>query len=165
MGFNWATLGLKKGEDPSKYLDDVYRYAAMRIGNAEDAEDIAIEVVQALPNPCTRQNLRFFMLGMARRKVANWYRSYKPTVPLLEADQSIRFDHQTDQISMVRDVLQGLSDDHREVLVLKYYFGMTSAEIGTVMERSSEAVDSLLQRARASFESDWVALNADPVKL
>jgi len=165
MGFGWSQFGSRKGENPSRYLDDVYRYAAMRIGQVEDAEDIAIEVVQALPNPCNREDLRLYMLGMARRKVANWYRSYKPTVPLLEADQSIRFDHQTDQISMVRDVLQGLSDDHREVLVLKYYFGMTSAEIGTVMERSSEAVDSLLQRARASFESDWVALNSDPVKL
>ena len=43
LAINW--LRTQKGEDPMVYLDDVYRYVAVRLGNREDAEDIAIEVV------------------------------------------------------------------------------------------------------------------------
>ena len=164
MGLNWLALGSQRGEDPRNYLDDIYRYSALRIGRHEDAEDIAIEVVQSLPNPCHKRDLRLYMLGMARRKVADWYRSQRPTTTLLEADRAIRFDHQSDQVTLVRQVMTGLNDDHREVLTLKYTFGMTSAEIGGVMDRSPEAIDSLLQRARAAFEADWTALTSETVK-
>jgi RNA polymerase sigma-70 factor (ECF subfamily) len=137
------------------HLDHVFRYAFARLRHREDAEDIAIEVVQSLPNPCHRQDLRIYMIGMARRKVADRLR--KPRMPLEPHDHeaSVRFDGRADDAAMVSATLAVLSDDHREVLVMKYIVGLTSSEIGAITGKNAAAVDSTLQRARDAFSKHW----------
>ena len=162
LAIDW--LGTRKGEDPMVYLDDLYRYVAVRLGSREDAEDIAIEVVQALPNPCRKANLRVYMLGMARRKVVDRLRRKRPSVALYDADVTVRFDRDADEAALVNGVMKTLSDDHREVLSLKYYAGLSSAEIGAMLSKKPEAVDSMLQRARSAFEQSWRQVTGDEVK-
>ncbi len=154
----------KKGEDPMVYHADVFRYAALRLGQREDAEDIAIEVVQALPNPCTKDNLRVYMLGMARRKVADRFRRSHQANELHENDVVGSFDAQSDDSAMVGSVMKGLSPEHREALTLKYVIGLSSAEVGRLMGKSSQAIDSMLQRARSGFELGWLQLTSEEVK-
>jgi len=80
LALNWPWTGT--GEDPARFLDDIYRYARTRLGSREDAEDLAIEVVQALPAPCRRKDLRVYMIGIARRKLADRLRrSASPISP------------------------------------------------------------------------------------
>lgn len=155
----------KRGENPMTYLDDVFRYAAARLGDREEAEDIAIETVQALPNPCSKDNLRHYMLGMARRKVADRLRKRRPTQPLLESDVSYGFTEASDSAATVAQVLGRLSEEHREVLVLKYINGLSSREIGNLSNRGEDAVNSQLQRARDAFGQQWNLLTDDEVKL
>lgn len=143
------------GEDPLTYLDDVFRYAMARLGQREDAEDIAIETVQALPNPCYKRELRTYMIGIARRKIVDLLRKGNREQAMLESEGAVRFDSRSDEATMVGQVLQRLTHDHREVLWLKHVEGLTSREIGSIMQRSSEAIDSLLQRAKAAFEETW----------
>jgi RNA polymerase sigma-70 factor (ECF subfamily) len=162
LAVNWPWI--KAGEDPAKYLDDVYRYARSRLRSREDAEDVAVEVVQALPSPCRRADLRAYMIGMARRKVADRLRRSKPTVELREAEAVIRFDEASDHATLVQEVLARLSDDHRDALTMKYVIGMSSQEIGAVIGRSGEAVDSLLQRGRACFAAEWNSLTSEQVQ-
>jgi len=163
LAIDW--FGLKRGEDPMLYLDDVYRYAAMRLGQREDAEDIAIEVVQALPNPCSKANLRIYMLGMARRKVADRLRQYRPNEELRDNDAAARFDHAVEDAEMVGCALKQLSPEHREVLTLKYVIGLSSSEIGRLLGKKPQAVDSLLQRGRSAFEEAWKSLTSEEVNL
>ena len=146
------------------YHDDVFRYAMARLNHREDAEDVASEIVQALPNPCYRRDLRPYMIGMARRKVVDHLRRAKDTVPIGDVDGAARFDSQADQSAMVGSTLATLSDDHREVLVLKYVVGLSSAEIANVLGKRSEAIDSLLQRARASFGTAWTRITSEEVE-
>ena len=80
MQWPWNT----NGEDPAIYLDDVYRYARARLRSREDAEDVAIEVVQELPTPCRRKDLLVYMIGMARRKVAGRLRTAREISGILE---------------------------------------------------------------------------------
>lgn len=141
-------------EEPLKYLDDVFRYAKARLGNHDDAEDVAIEVVQALPHLCRKDNLRLFMIGMARRKVADRLRR-KSGLPLEDFNQMPAFDRASDEAATVESVLCTLVDDQREALILKYVIGMSSQEVGGVMKRGASAIDSLLQRARDAFEKEW----------
>ncbi|MBS1702640.1 MAG: RNA polymerase sigma factor [Armatimonadetes bacterium] len=137
--------------DPYGFIDDVYRYALARTGSKEDAEDIAIEVVQHTPKRMLAAELRPYMIGMARRKVADFHRrADRPTM----VDAGV-FLPAFDQSIDVHRALERLTDNHREALILKYVNGFSSAEIGSVMSLTSEAVDSLLQRARKSFVSEW----------
>lgn len=151
MSLAFEGFRLRKAEDPMVYLDDVYRYAMARLGIREDAEDVAIEVVQSLPNPCSRRELRIYMLGMARRKVADRLRKRRPNPEIQEFDGAVRFDDQSDVASMVAAAMESIAAEHREVLTLKYVVGLTSAEIGSMLGIRSDAVDSRLQRARDAF--------------
>ncbi len=155
----------KRGEEPLAFLDDVFRYAYARIGSREDAEDIAIEVVQSLPSPCRKENLRVYMLGMARRKIADRTRRRRATVSINELDATTRFDPASDDATLVGHVLARLSDDHREVLTLKYIVGLSSREIADLIGRQSGAIDSLLQRARDAFAEAWTQLTSEEVPL
>ena len=162
LAIDW--FGKRNGEDPMAYLDDVFRYAALRLGQREDAEDVAIEVVQALPNPCSKSNLRVDMLGMSRRKVADRLRMARPTAEIRESDVPVSFDNAADEAAMVGIAMQTLSPDHREVLILKYVVGLSSAEIGQVVGKKTEAIDSMLQRARSAFEQTWLQITSEEVK-
>lgn len=163
MSLAFEGLWFRRSEDPMVHLDDVFRYAFSRLGNREEAEDVAIEVVQSLPNPCRRRDLRVYMIGMARRKVADRLRRQRPSVEIRESDTAIRFDHQSDEATLVAATMARLSADHREVLTLKYVVGLTSAEIGGTLGVRSDAVDSRLQRARDAFAKEYDALLRDEV--
>ena len=159
LALDW--LRTRKGEDPMVYHTEVFRYAMSRLRNREDAEDVAIEVIQALPNPCSRRDLKVYMLGMARRKVFTRLRRDRPPVEVRDTDSSTRFDDRSDETTMVATVLAELSEEHREALTLKYIAGLSSAEIGRVTGKRSDAVDSMLQRARDAFAQAWTRLTND----
>lgn len=156
-----STFDEGTGERPEAFLDDVYRYARARLRSREDAEDIACEVVQALPEVCRRGDLRAYMIGMARRKVADRLRKFRETSPLHEVVGASKFDDASDMGTMVGQVLALLGEDQREALTLKYVIGLSSAEMALVLKRRPEAVDSLLQRGRAAFVKQWEALSSE----
>lgn len=155
----------KTEEEPAKYLDDIYRYARARLRSREDAEDVAIEVVQSLPSPCRRNDLLIYMIGMARRKVAGRLRNAREISGIHETDLVATFDHASDDTLLVDIVLAKLTDDQREALILKYVIGMSTGEVGTTMRKKTEAIDSLLQRGRASFAREWNALSSEEIPL
>ncbi|MBN9502357.1 hypothetical protein ABT09_02150 [bacterium SCN 57-13] len=161
LAIDW--IFTRRGVDPMDFLDDVFRYSYARLGQREEAEDVAIEVVQALPNPCKRRDLRVYMLGMARRKIADRFRRARPTLEVREADATFRFDREIDEATVVAQTLNTLSADHREVLTLKYVIGLSSQEIGTLLGKRPDAIDSLLQRARDAFSHSWQGLTSDEV--
>jgi len=136
-----------------------------RLGNREDAEDVAIEVVEALPNPCFRRNLKLYVVGVARRKIADRLRASRPTEILHEGQVQTRFDLESDNAALLRTAFGQLTEDHHELLVLKYAVGLSSAEIGGMFGKRADAVDSQLQRARDSFMSIWTRLTTEEVKV
>ncbi|AIE84679.1 RNA polymerase sigma factor [Fimbriimonas ginsengisoli] len=148
-----------------KHVDDVFRYAMSRMGQREEAEDVAMEVVQALPNPCYRRDLRVYMIGMARRKIADRLRRRHPVNEIRESEAASRFDHASDEAAMVARTMSSLSPEHREALAMKYVVGLSSAEIGAAMGKRPEAVDSLMQRARDAFAREWTRTSSDEVNL
>ena len=143
--------------DPMLLVDDVYRYALARTGSKEDAEDIAIEVVQQSPKHLTAEELRPYMIGMTRRKVADHFRHVKRSLGPQTESKAFPID----EILDVQSALNTMSDNHRECLILKYVTGLSSIEIATQLNLSPEAVDSLLQRARKAFAKEWEIMHGD----
>lgn len=154
-----------------RYLRDVFEYVARRISDREEAEDITAEVFaaafSALPRFRHECSPRVWLLGIARRRIVNSLRrgKHRPSslsqfhdtadelAGLLEANAPQSDGPSTtleryEARQAIRQILEGLKEDQREALLLKYVEGLSMREIALVMKRSPQAVNSLLQRAR-----------------
>jgi len=137
------------------YLNDLVRYAYARLGSFEEAEDVAIEVLQdasRLRRLDKVKNLQLYLLGMTRRKIADHARRRGPeTVPLAQANDSHSI-HENPEFSLaVRETLRQLPDMYQDVLLLKYVHGLSADEIAAVLGKSKIAARSLVQRSREAF--------------
>jgi RNA polymerase sigma-70 factor (ECF subfamily) len=153
------------------HLTAVYRYVVRRLPRREDAEDVTAEVFQAafarLHQCRGSAGPRAWLLGIARRKVADALRRRGRNRETLESDLPDAFaDRESAADSgagdpaksfareeanrTLRDLVASLNSDQREALLLQYVEGLSIAEVAEVMGKSPAAVNSLLQRARAS---------------
>jgi len=151
------------------YLDDVFRYCARRLARREDAEDVCAETFAAAfegwPRFRGEVEVRLWLLGIARRKVANALRGQARR---REIELSPDFDapdasphhspssawQRMENRQAMRRLLANLKDDQREALLLKYIEELSIDQIAVVMGRSKASVNSLLQRARARVFRD-----------
>jgi RNA polymerase sigma-70 factor, ECF subfamily len=135
-----------------EYYDKVVRYIYVRISDQTEAEDLAGEVfLKALKSMGSyrgsAEQRRFWIFKIARNIVIDHYRkmSKRKTVNLDDVDIA---DH-TDVEAMVERRLQigeltkamsQLTEAQREVIGLRFYAGLSSAETAQVMGKSSGAV-------------------------
>ena len=148
-----------------RHLDDVFRYVARRLARREDAEDVCAEVFaaafEALPRFRGDVEPRLWLLGIARRKVADALRrkTLRREVDFpAEWDEADPNRHASPPRALIREesraamheLLSKLKDEQREALLLKYVEELSVEEIAVVMNRSHAAANSLLQRARAA---------------
>lgn len=162
------------------YMPRVYAYMAYRVGNAQDAEDLAAETfisaVRGMDSFRWRHEGSFaaWLFRIAHNLLANFYRDTAraghplpldemPNIPAHEGlpeDAALRKELFSQLYAMVND----LPARRREVVTLKYYAGLQNREIATVLdldERTvashlSRALDDLLKkyRATADFNTD-----------
>jgi RNA polymerase sigma-70 factor (ECF subfamily) len=156
-----------------RYLKEVFQYVSRRVPRQE-AEDITMQVfaaaLQALPRFRGDCPHRLWLLRIAHGRVADALRrraARRETLaselvhaeagadPLAEAMASALegpeavFERAEAQ-RVVRRLVDRLNPDQREALLLQYVEELPIAEIAVVMGRSPAAVNSLLQRARAT---------------
>ena len=137
------------------YLDDVWRYVSSRLDRAEDAEDVTMDVMAAafgrIRDNTVVAEPRIWLLTIAKNKVADALRRRyrRRETPLVDSDAVDGADHL--RRFAVNSVLDQMPEDHSQALVLKYVNGLSTDEVASVMKRSPEAANSLLQRARQSF--------------
>lgn len=156
-----------------RYLDDVFRYVSRRIAGREEAEDVTAEVFASafaqLPRYRRDCPPRLWLLGIARRKVADALRKRGRRRETLASEMPFTSEGQehpaeteapvdtpeaalqrAEALRVIREVLAALKPEQREALLLQYVEELSFAEIAVVMGRSTGAINSLLQRARAS---------------
>lgn len=158
-----------------RYLDQVYGYIRRRVGRREVAEDLCSEVfLNALrsigsftwqgPDPGA------WLIAIARNRLRDHYKS--ATVRREEIRDASTGPPRVDprqtpeSTAMGRDValslgraLELLSDDHREVLELRFLHELSVAETAEVMERTVGAVKALQYRALRALAE---VVNSDP---
>jgi len=141
------------------YLDDLVRYAYALLGSLEEAEDVAIEVLQAAGQRGDLNRLRdpkLYLLGMARRKVADHFRKTRRergagTIALADVGDVASAPSKADEGAAVREVLSQLPEQYAEALILKYIHGLSAEEVAQVLGKTHMGTRSLLQRAREAF--------------
>ena len=157
-----------------RYLDAVFGYVSRRVAGRAEAEDVTAEVFAAAFTGLARFHgdvALAWLLGIARRKVADSLRRSSSrketlaseltggadvadrlmqpeTLPLCGPEQIAQ---QQEAHRHIRALVDSLRPDQREALLLQYVEELSIADISVVMRRSPQAVNSLLQRARANI--------------
>ena len=145
----------------------LYRYAVRLLNDAEVAEECVTETfsrfLRALKsNNGPRKYLSAYLYRVAHNWITDYYRSnHSATTSLEELEDETIPDHQEPgplQTVMeklagerVRAAILSLTPDQRQVIVLKYYEGMTNEEIAAAVDKQVGAVKALQQRALAAL--------------
>jgi len=144
-----------------RYLDRVYGYAFYQLGDHHDAEDATertfLAALRALPTFRDEgATFRAWLFRIAHNTIANARRSRfrRRTEPLPEdlqpaapnADPA-RLVADAEEVRRVLRAVAELPDDRRQVVLLRFVDGLTSREIGQVMDRTEGAARVLLHRA------------------
>jgi RNA polymerase sigma-70 factor (ECF subfamily) len=144
-----------------RYLDRVYTYAFYQLGDHHDAEDATertfLSALAALPSFRDEgSTFRAWLFRIAHNTVANAHRSRARRRwqsfpegferPAPDADPA-GLVARADEVREVLRAVATLPEDRRQVVLLRFADGLTSGEIGKVLDRSPGAVRVLLHRA------------------
>jgi RNA polymerase sigma-70 factor (ECF subfamily) len=147
-----------------EYYDKVVRYIYIRISDQPEAEDLAGEVfLKALKSMGSyrgsAEQLRFWIFKIARNIVIDHYRkmSKRKTVNLddVEITDGSNVEEIAEQRLQIRDLTKAmnqLTQAQREVIGLRFFAGLSSAETAQILGKSSGAVREMqcdaIQRLR-----------------
>lgn len=141
-----------------EYYDKIARYAYLRIGNKDEAEDIAGEVfLKALKSLKSYKErgvpMQAWLFRIAHNLVVDYYRKMQKNItipidniqiesgvnPVAEAEENA-------EMERVQKAMEQLTREQREVLRLRFFSELTSKEAGQVLNKSNGAVREM-QRA------------------
>ena len=140
-----------------RYAPVVWRYVFARMRrDTHAAQDVLSETflaaIRALNNGATTENVAGWLTGIARNKIADWYRQREKSATT-EAESGTQ--DTSNANSVVTDVLDGLPDDERVILEWKYLDRCTVREIAERLGRTEKGVEALLYRARNAFRTAY----------
>lgn len=153
------------GEDPAfralfqKYNQRLYVYCLKIVGGHQQAEDVTQEmwerVIGLRRNPQSVENPGGLFLRMARNLCIDHLRSVRPVVPIEEIEDTPRMLEQSHEPSEPEELalamLEKLSYEYREVLILNLYCGYRFDEIAAMMGKTPDAIWARASRARAQL--------------
>jgi RNA polymerase sigma factor (sigma-70 family) len=139
--------------DPEVLIRQVYAYAAYRLGDGPDAEDVTSEVFErALRYRRSYDRSKgepvSWLLGIARRCADTALASR----PLQHAEPEEIADGRSVEDDTLRRLTLGaalaqLSDRDRELIALRYGGELTAAQIADLMDAQTNAIEVALHRA------------------
>ncbi|MBQ2783031.1 MAG: sigma-70 family RNA polymerase sigma factor [Oscillospiraceae bacterium] len=154
------------GELVEQYRDNVYRLAYRMCGNAYDADEAAQEAFvaawRALPNFRGDAKFSTWLYRLTTNAAIDVMRREKrhQTVgdgEMMEladdADSPQETVERTEQQEAVQKALATLSEEYREVLLLRYMEELDYAEIAEVLQLPSGTVKSRINRAKAALKT------------
>lgn len=153
-----------------RHASSVYRYLLARVGNVHDAQDLTtqtfIGALQSITSYQGSGKFRSWLFGIARRKVADYFRQVRTMLPLEMAedmpDSSALLEEFLDQQLQLKEVvcaLRTIAPERSEALTLRLFGQLSAAEVAQVMGKSEAAVKMLVYRAIHDLQK---RLNAKP---
>ncbi len=151
-----------------QYLNLVYRYLYLKVGNTAEAEDLTSQVflaaLEGLPRYRHQGHFAAWLFSLARRKAADYYRG----APLTELDHGEREPAapeadllgrviQQEELQALSRLISALSEDERELLRLRFAARLSFEEMAAVLERKTSAVKMALYRLLERLETQLEA--------
>lgn len=134
----------------------LYPYVYYRVSHTEDAEDLTSEVIVKIVKALKKQkgNFRAWMYTIARNAVIDFYRkrAVRSEVSTSEMSREIPsssrpLDEQILTHERLRRGLRELTEEQRQVVLLKFIEGYTNNEVARIMKKTVGAVKLLQFRA------------------
>jgi RNA polymerase sigma-70 factor (ECF subfamily) len=140
-----------------RHVTSVYRYHMAHTGNVNDAEDLTSQTFMAALEGIRSYrgtgSFAAWVMGIASRKRALFFRGSRPEVPLEAAHHVPTPSLPTDkaaarrlQMDQVHHALKQISPERAEALILCFFGGLKAAEAGRVLKKSEAAVKMLISR-------------------
>jgi RNA polymerase sigma-70 factor (ECF subfamily) len=141
-----------------QHVHTIYRYHLVRTGSADDAQDLTsltfLAAWESFQTYGGRGSLAAWLLGIARHKVADFYRQRRDQEPLDQAGSVLLSDPSLEDVAAIRQqlaqvaaALRTLPPDQAEALTLRIFGEQSAAEAGQIMGKSAGAVKMLVHRA------------------
>ena len=140
-----------------RFQPEILRYLAHRVGDPDTAEDLAQQVFlkawQAIPRYEARGvPFKAWLYRMAHNQMVDHFRTRRPTADLEGIDVPEEAEAESlvlagEMSAALEAALGRLSEDHRQVLVLRFLMEKSAREIGEIMGRKEVTVRGLQMRA------------------
>jgi RNA polymerase sigma-70 factor (ECF subfamily) len=145
------------GELYERYSARVYRYVYHRLGNQADAEDVTalvfMKALEALPTyQARRSTFAPWLFRITRNAVIDHYRRTRKQSPLEDAeyvasgDDPLHSALHSEQRDEMRLLLDHLSSDQRDVVLMRYASDLSFTEIAGALNKNEPAIRMLLHR-------------------
>lgn len=147
------------GELYDIFLDKVYRFVYIRVGNRADAEDIAEQIFVSMFTAIKRyvddgMPFEAWMYKIARNKVIDYYRTRKSHVQLEDVaevpdTQTLPEEHADAVLSKeaVMKSLTQIAPVYQEIIILKFIEDKTNEEISVIVGKPVAHIRVLQHRA------------------
>jgi RNA polymerase sigma-70 factor (ECF subfamily) len=160
-----------------RYFDRVYAYARVALRDAHEAEDVAQQVFANVIGALSRYEVRddtpfrAWLFRITRNVVLRTLQRSGRLQPEEPMELDRRLERPAPQAPMglewlsdhdLANLVERLPMSQRQVILLRYVFEFTTAEIGAALERSPVAVRMLEHRAMRALESRLATLRGKP---
>jgi RNA polymerase sigma-70 factor, ECF subfamily len=152
------------GQIYDEYSPGIYRYALRLLGDQATAEDCVSETFSRLlyafhQGKGPSRHLKAYLYRIAHNWITDQYRRQPlPSVQLEEdlnggeVDEPVGMLSRQEERQQVRCALAGLTQEQRQVVVLKFLEDWTNEEIALALHKSTGAVKALQHRALESLK-------------
>jgi RNA polymerase sigma-70 factor, ECF subfamily len=154
-----------------RYADNLYGYVRSIVRDEHAAEDITQDLFAKLPSALARYEPRrvpfaAWILRVARNLALDHLRAQR-AVPCEEvrAVETYTEDFSVERSRALRDALDSLPRDQREVLILRHVAGMTPGEIARSLGKTEGSIHGLHHRGRRTLQHELSDLGARPVTM
>lgn len=149
------------------YHSRLLKLILTRVSLKKDAEEITqdtfMSCLKHLPLFRGESAIWTWMVKISQHEVADYYRKRyaKKAIHALSLDEfllSTKINNAHDTSEKVKLVLSQMSQEYREILLMKYVDNKKVKEIAEILERTVKAIESDLFRARVEFRAIYVTL-------
>jgi RNA polymerase sigma-70 factor, ECF subfamily len=152
-----------------RFAPPVHRHVLRIVGDEHEAQDVTQLVFVKLMGNASRYEERrgdvaVWILRIARNLAIDQVRRRRP-VPASDGREPTQAsdDAAVELGQALRDALAALSDEQREVVVLRHLAGMGTREIAARLSKSEAAVHALNHRGRTAMRASLLRAGVAPV--
>lgn len=147
------------------HVEKIYKYIYYKVGNAPDAEDLCEQVFLKAWEAIGRYTwcgypFSSWLYKLAHNLVVDYYRTRRESLPLNDVvltpgetvDPEIAFGQHLDAAEL-REAIAQLTDEQRQVVLLKFIEGYENSEIAQMMSKKESAIRALQYRALRGLQN------------
>jgi RNA polymerase sigma-70 factor, ECF subfamily len=149
------------------YSHNIYGYVRSIVRDDHEAEDVTQHVFAKLMTTIVKYDDRgvpFFawLIRLARNVAIDHLRANRATPTETVLDPGVSWGGDLDRAQTVRSALAALSEEQREVVILRHVVGLTPGEIADRMGRTESAIHGLHHRGRRALQRELTLFESTP---